>query len=668
MTWAEPMLLFLVMVPLGFLVWEMLNQQRHGPGRTAMPSRMKLIDHAMGQGRAHRSVPRRKIYFWLAVAFLIIALARPQVGFIELPVFKKSRQVLIALDVSKSMLASDVTPSRLERSRLLVESLLDELNNEQVGLLLFAGSSFLQCPLSSDYEILKEFLPEVGPEYLPQGGTDYGRMMQAALEAFSTTGNADRFLIVLSDGESLDEGWKRLIPEFQEANIRTIGLGVGTREGAIVPDPDGGFIKQESGAAVLSRLESATLEELANQTNGRYVEAARWVDLGQLVQATVESGKAGDYTEQSERVPLERFQIPLAVSLFFFLMSLWREVPVRPRLKKLSPELTPLGNEEQEEVETKSQVPPPLPVGLVMIYFGFLATGSYGQLPNTQDPLANLTAAITSLSQKDQLDAIDLAGLAQSTIKAGQQEMGSDFPKGAIYDAIDAVQAGRKLDASAAPWDQLQAQLEQLLEDPPEQENQQQSQDQENQETEDHQENQENSSSSESDQSQNESSDESDQKSEDSDQKGDDSEDQNNENSSEENEADGKEDDESEGSNENTESQNENQPSGAENEAPEMNQDESASMGDLAENEEDSKQEKAEEVEETEREQMPPEESQQLGGGSSQGSTPLEEIEDPEMRRLLSRAEQLKNADNPGLIFQRMSGDEKPPTRKGKDW
>jgi Ca-activated chloride channel family protein len=112
---------------------------------------------------------------------------------------------------------------------------------------------------------------------------------------------------VLSDGEALDENWKALVPALRDSGIRVIGLGVGTLAGALVPDGDGGLVKDEHGAAVLSRLEPATLQELANETDGTYRDAATWVDIAALVDATVEQGKRGNYVEQ-RNVPEDRYQ------------------------------------------------------------------------------------------------------------------------------------------------------------------------------------------------------------------------------------------------------------------------------------------------------------------------------------------------------------------------
>ena len=115
-----------------------------------------------------------------------------------------------------SMLTPDVKPSRLERSKLLVQSLLDHLQGERVGLAVFSGTAFLQSPLSADYEVLREFLPNLGPDFLPEGGTNYRQLLETSIDAFGSSGAADRFLVILSDGEAnADDDWRDEIPKLK---------------------------------------------------------------------------------------------------------------------------------------------------------------------------------------------------------------------------------------------------------------------------------------------------------------------------------------------------------------------------------------------------------------------------------------------------------------------
>lgn len=340
MSFAWPQLLWLLAVPVALLIWELTHRRRSADTATtskilraeAGPNSLRLSSLAPQAPAARRRV---RPWLFLGLVFAIVASARPQWGRIEEPVFDQAREIIIAIDLSRSMLTPDVKPSRLERAKLLTQALLERLEGERLGLIVFSGTAFLQSPLSADYEILREFLPALDPDFLPEGGTNYGALIETALGAFSGTAAADRFLVVLSDGEATEENWRDLAQELGEKNIRVIGLGVGTPAGAMIPDGAGGLVKDERGAVVLSKLEPATLRELANVTNGTYIDASNWIDLASLIESTVEAGRKGEFVEKNSIRLVERFQWPLGLALWFLLLSFYYEFPVRPKPREI---------------------------------------------------------------------------------------------------------------------------------------------------------------------------------------------------------------------------------------------------------------------------------------------------------------------------------------------
>jgi len=342
MSFAEPFLLFLGAGPLLLLIWERLPQKHRDSSRAPKILRGAATHASVNLERETKKMPGRGFAgLYVGICLACIALARPQWGKIEEPVFDQSREILLAVDLSRSMLAPDVKPTRLDRAKLLIQSLLERLVGERVGLVVFSGTAFLQSPLSADYEILREFLPALTPDYLPAGGTNYEALLKTALTAFSDDGGADRYLIILSDGEANDDAWKPLADELKSKGIRVIGLGIGTPEGAMIPDTGGTFVKDERGAVVLSRLESLTLQSLAETTAGQYTDASTWIDLAVLVEQTVETGKKGEFRETNRIRFAERFQWFLAPAVLLLLWSFWREFPVRPTPRDvlLKPEL-----------------------------------------------------------------------------------------------------------------------------------------------------------------------------------------------------------------------------------------------------------------------------------------------------------------------------------------
>ena len=405
-----------------------------------------------------------RVRFWLiaGTSLAVFALARPQYGRLEEPVFDQSREILLAIDLSRSMLAPDVKPSRLERAKLLIQSLLEKLEGERVGLVVFAGTAFLQSPLSADYEILREFLPALGPDYLPQGGSNYGALLDASLQAFSHTNAADRFLMILSDGEATDDDWKKRTEELKKKNIRVLGLGVGTLGGAMLPDGTGGFVKDERGAVVLSKLETGTLQELAAATGGVYRDASGWLDLAGLVKETVEAGRKGQFLEKNTIRLAERFQWPLALGLWCLLVSFYSEFPVRPRPRdlKLTPHIKP---------PTPSSAPRPLTATLVSLAFCSLVIGPWASGITPAKPAAAAPAApadtpppasealakiIGRVAAAESRTARDWAELGRETVTWGGrlQSEQQPIPEGPVRDALAAVDAGAKLDAKTADW------------------------------------------------------------------------------------------------------------------------------------------------------------------------------------------------------------------------
>jgi Ca-activated chloride channel homolog len=274
------------------------------------------------------------------------------------------------------------------------------------------------------------------------------------------------------------------VPALKGHGIRVIGLGVGTPQGGLVPDPAGGVLKDASGNAVLSKLEPATLQQLAEQTGGTYRDAATWVDIADLVGATVAKGHAGNYVEE-RRVRLEdRFQWFLAPALLLFLLSYWLELPLSPLARAFS-------TRGRRPLRASAPVIAAALVGLAAWQPPRQALAVATDAPPPQSVATvsqppDLSATIAELSAKPSLDVPDYVRLANDTIgfaaqpaspRGGQRD-------GIIDDALAAVDRGERSDAHAADWPTLRQKLE-ALRKPPEQpqskQDQQQKQDQKNQ-------------------------------------------------------------------------------------------------------------------------------------------------------------------------------------------
>jgi Ca-activated chloride channel family protein len=485
MTFAWPQFLWLLLIPGALLAWE-LTRRRRAAALSAHPKILRAEAGERGLAFVASSEPisaRRKIRPWFVagVACTIVALARPQWGRIDEPVFDQSREILLAVDLSRSMLTPDVKPSRLDRAKLLIQSLLEKLAGERVGLLVFSGTAFLQSPLSADYEILREFLPSLTPDFLPEGGTNYAALIDTAIDAFNASNSADRFLIILSDGEATDTEWRTAAEKLKTKGIRVIALGVGTGAGAMIPDGAGGFVKDDRGAVVLSKLESGTLQELARTTGGVYRDASTWVDLAALLKETVEAGRKGQFVEKNTVRLVERFQWPLALGLWCLFVSLCYEFPVRPRPRDLA--LRPNGDGRSESGGTKKSMPPVAALLFFCLLFplsGLLAPEAHAAatLAPAKPDAPPLSRIVGRLSTSAAPTARDWSELGHETVTWGArlQSEQQPVPEGPVRDALAAVDLGAKLDGSITDWTKLRADLEALLKKPDDQEQQQQPQ------------------------------------------------------------------------------------------------------------------------------------------------------------------------------------------------
>ncbi len=405
-----------------------------------------------------------------AAALALLALARPQWGEVAEPRVSRSRDVMLALDLSRSMLADDVAPSRLARARLLVEALLDALRGERVGLTVFAGTAFVQSPLSADYEVLRELLGGLDPSFLPQGGTDYAAMLRAATEAFAASGDGDRYLVVLSDGEAHDDAWRGLLPTLRERGIRVVGLGVGTASGAPVPDERGGAMHDAAGAPVLSRLEPRTLQALAEQTGGTYRDAATWVDIVDLVGATVAHGRAAEAAAPPQVRRHDRFQWFLAPALLLALLSFSFEFPIFPLAGAFST------RRRRSHRASATAIATALGGFIAWHASPCPARAAATDAPPPQSvvaahPAVDLAATVAELSARSTLTAPDYSRLATDTIGfvAQPQAPRGAARDGVIDDALAAIDRGERADAQAADWSALRRELERLrnVADPP---------------------------------------------------------------------------------------------------------------------------------------------------------------------------------------------------------
>ena len=263
----------------------------------------------------------RLTFFALGFLFFVIGLSRPQIGAKIKEHETKGAEIMIALDVSNSMLAEDYSPNRLERAKLAITRLVDKLRDDRIGLIVFAGNSFVQLPITTDYVSAKMFLNSISTDSVPIQGTAIGEAINTAIRSFSAQSEKSRAVIVITDGENHEDDPVAAAKQAAEMGIRVFTIGVGSPEGKPIP-MDGELLKDKEGNIVVTRLDEAVLQEVAAAGNGADVRAGNSEfglnpiidDIRKMEDEKYNSIVFEEFDEQ--------FMYFMAIALFFFVLEM----------------------------------------------------------------------------------------------------------------------------------------------------------------------------------------------------------------------------------------------------------------------------------------------------------------------------------------------------------
>lgn len=304
-----------------FLVWA-YRARRRALERFASPPLSEKL--AASVSRAAR---RWKAVLLVAgILFGALALAQPRWGFEWREVKRKGVDIFVLLDVSKSMLTEDVRPNRLAQAKFAVEDLLNKLEGDRIGLIAFAGTAFVQCPLTVDYEAFRLSLRDADARIIPRGGTAIGAAIRTALKGFEAGEGRDRAIVLITDGEQTESDALAAAEEAAKAGVRIYAIGVGTAEGELIPVREDGkameFLKDREGKVVKSRLDEETLKQLVLKTQGIYVRSAAG-DFGMdtIYEKGIGQLQRKEYEARLQKRYFERFQWPLSLALALLLME-----------------------------------------------------------------------------------------------------------------------------------------------------------------------------------------------------------------------------------------------------------------------------------------------------------------------------------------------------------
>lgn len=317
---ANPEFLYLLLVLPAMVLFFVLNIIRRNK------SIRKLGDPELVQKlipEVSRMRPILKFLFQLsAVTSVIIILSRPQFGSKIEEVKKHGVEVIIALDVSNSMLAEDIQPNRLVRAKQAISRLVDNLENDKIGLIVFAGDAYTQIPVTTDYVSAKMFLSTINPDMVPKQGTSIGTAINLGLKSFSPGEDKSRALIIITDGENHEDDPVTAAGDAAKAGVVIHTIGIGSADGVPVPVTIEGrkdYLKDPEGNTVITRLDEEILKKIAASTNGSYVRASNsniGLDeiFGEIRKMKKEELESTMYTEYNDQ-----FQIFAALSLILLL-------------------------------------------------------------------------------------------------------------------------------------------------------------------------------------------------------------------------------------------------------------------------------------------------------------------------------------------------------------
>ena len=316
------LLYLLLLIPIIIILFWLSNRRKRKLLRDFGDS--EIISQLMPEQSKSRPVIKLVILL-LALVFFILGIARPQFGSKLQETKRKGVEIIIALDVSNSMLAEDIQPSRLERSKQAISSLVDRLRNDKIGLIVFAGKALTQLPITADFVSAKMFLSSISPKIVPVQGTAIGAAINLAMNSFTPETKSGKAIIVITDGENHEDDAVGAAVDAASKNANVYTVGVGFLEGAPIPvvneNGQKTFLKDNNGSVVISKLDESMLQKIANAGKGIYVRATNtdaglssvYADIDKLNKATYEAKMYADYEDQ--------FQWPMALAFLLLLIE-----------------------------------------------------------------------------------------------------------------------------------------------------------------------------------------------------------------------------------------------------------------------------------------------------------------------------------------------------------
>lgn len=302
-----------------FFVWSRIQRKK----ALKRFGNLEMVSQLMPFASRFRPVLKFSILM-LALAFIITGVARPQFGSKLKKIKREGIEIVIALDVSNSMMAEDIKPNRLDRAKMAISRLVDKLKNDKIGLIVFAGDAYTQLPITSDYNSAKLFLNSINTQIVPKQGTAIGAAVNLAMRSFTPDSKTNKAIIVITDGENHEDDAVAAAKSAAESGMVVHAIGMGLPQGSPIPVLRNGqteYMKDGSGNVVVTKLDEATLEKVAAAGNGIYVRANNaqvglntlFDEINKLDKTEMEALVYSEYDEQ--------FQYFFAIGIFLLILE-----------------------------------------------------------------------------------------------------------------------------------------------------------------------------------------------------------------------------------------------------------------------------------------------------------------------------------------------------------
>lgn len=333
MNWAHPSYLAILLLPLAitwFFIWADRRWNRDLEDFASKGLIPKVMDLS---GR--KIYKRRSIFRLAGLVFLILALSGPRWGYRWQEVKHRGLEIIFAIDTSKSMLATDVKPNRLEKAKLAVKDLLLMMRDDKVGLVAFSGTSFLQCPLTVDFNAFNSTLDALNTGVIPRGGTAIGEAILTARNAFKSGSSGKKVLIIITDGENHEGDPIAQTKAALKDGIIVFTIGIGSPEGELIVVQDqygnGSYLKDKAGNVVKSFLNEGILKEIAQAGQGAYVRASGFsLGLEELYQTRIAGLTKSEIDSKWRKDYVDRYQIPLLLAILLLTVEFCSGYWIKP--------------------------------------------------------------------------------------------------------------------------------------------------------------------------------------------------------------------------------------------------------------------------------------------------------------------------------------------------